>query len=168
VRIAGPGHSPKKLARSAYRRHVRLARLEGGVLGLGGVFTAAPDIVALLWIQSRMVFYIAAAHGYDPRHPMRPAELLALLGVYRTPADARRALDGIGKHLAVAVVQRTISGRPMDRLHRRLARYLLQRLARHYGGKMIPIIGAPLGAMQNAGSTKDLGRLALRYYGGRG
>jgi len=20
-----------------------------------------------------MVFYIAAAHGYDPRHPMRPA-----------------------------------------------------------------------------------------------
>ena len=37
-----------------------------------------------------------------------------------------------------------------------------------WGGKLIPIIGAPLGAMQNAGSTKDLGRLALRYYGGRG
>jgi hypothetical protein len=168
VRIAGPGHSPKKLARIAYRKHVRLARLEGGVLGLGGIFTAAPDIVALLWIQSRMIFYIAAAHGYDPRHPMRPAELLALQGVYRTPAEARRALDGVGKHLAQAVVERAISGRPMDRLHRRLVRYLAQRLARHYGGKLIPIIGAPLGAMQNAGSTKDLGRLALRYYGGRG
>jgi uncharacterized protein (DUF697 family) len=166
VRVAGPGLSQEKLARVAYRKHVRLARLEGGVLGLGGVFTAAPDIVALLWIQSRMIFYIAAAYGYDPRHPMRPAELLALQGVYRTPADARQALDGLGKHLAVAVVERTISGRPMDRLHRRLARYLLQRMARHYGGKMIPIIGAPLGAMQNAGTTKDLGRLALRYYGG--
>jgi hypothetical protein len=168
VRVAGPGLSQKKLARVAYRKHVRLARLEGGVLGLGGVFTAAPDIVALLWIQSRMIFYIAAAYGYDPRHPMRPAELLALQGVYRTPADARQALDGMGKHLAVAVVERTISGRPMDRLHRRLARYLLQRMARHYGGKMIPIIGAPLGAMQNAGTTKELGRLALRYYGGGG
>lgn len=167
VRIAGPGHTPRKLARIAYRKHVRLARLEGGLLGLGGAFTMAPDIVALLWIQSRMIFYIAAAHGYDPRHPMRPAELLALQGVYETPADARRALDGVGKHLAVAVAERTISGRPMDRLHRRLARYLLQRLARHYGGKMIPIIGAPLGAMQNAGTTKDLGRLALTYYGGR-
>jgi hypothetical protein len=168
VRIAGPGLTQKKLARVAYRKHVRLARLEGGVLGLGGVFTAAPDIVALLWIQSRMIFYIAAAYGYDPRDPMRPAELLALQGVYRTPADARQALDGMGKHLAVAVVERTISGRPMDRLHRRLARYLVQRMARHYGGKMIPIIGAPLGAMQNAGTTKDLGRLALRYYGGGG
>jgi hypothetical protein len=168
VRIAGPGLSQKKLARVAYRKHVRLARLEGGVLGLGGIFTAAPDIVALLWIQSRMIFYIAAAYGYDPRHPMRPAELLALQGVYRTPADAREALDGMGKHLAVAVVERTISGRPMDRLHRRLARYLFQRMARHYGGKMIPIIGAPLGAMQNAGTTKDLGRLALHYYGGEG
>ena len=168
VRIAGPGLSQKKLAQVAYRKHVRLARLEGGVLGLGGVFTAAPDIVALLWIQSRMIFYIAAAHGYDPRDPMRPAELLALQGVYRTPADAREALDGMGKHLAVAVVERTISGRPMDRLHRRLARYLLQRMARHYGGKMIPIIGAPLGAMQNAGTTKDIGRLAIRYYGGGG
>jgi hypothetical protein len=110
VRIAGPRRSRKKLARFAYRKHVRLARLEGGLLGLGGVFTAAPDIVALLWIQSRT----------------------------------------------------------MDRLHRRLVRYLAQRLARHYGGKLIPIIGAPLGAMQNAGSTKDLGRLALTYYGGRG
>lgn len=168
VRIAGPGRSPKKLARIAYRKHVRLARLEGGLLGLGGVFTAAPDIVALLWIQSRMIFYIAAAHGYDPRHPMRPAELLALQGVYRTPADAREALDGVGKHLAQAVVERAISGRPMDRLHRRLVRYLAQRLARHYGGKLIPIIGAPLGAMQNAGSTKDLGRLAFTYYGERG
>ena len=34
VRIAGPGHTPKKLARIAYRKHVRLARLEGGLLGL--------------------------------------------------------------------------------------------------------------------------------------
>jgi uncharacterized protein (DUF697 family) len=168
VRIAGPGHTPQKLARIAYRKHVRLARLEGGLLGIGGIFTAAPDIVALLWIQSRMVFYIAAAYGYDPRHPMRPAELLALQGVYKTPADARQALDGVGKHLGQAVVERAIAGRPMDRLHRRLVRYLAQRLARHYGGKLIPIVGAPLGAMQNAGTTKDLGRLALAYYGERG
>jgi hypothetical protein len=166
VKLAGAGKSPSRLARIAYRKHVRLARLEGGLLGLGGAFTVAPDIVALLWIQSRMTFYIAAAYGYDPRHPMRPAELLALQGVYRTPAEARRALDGAGKRLAQAVVERTIVGRSTHKLHRRLARYLAQRLARHYGGKLIPIIGAPLGAMQNAGATKDLGRLALAYYGG--
>ena len=46
VRIVGPGHTPEELARVAYRKHVWLARLEGGALGAGGVFTAAPDMVA--------------------------------------------------------------------------------------------------------------------------
>jgi hypothetical protein len=165
VRIAGPGHTPAQLAKVAYRKHVRLARLEGGALGLGGAFTVAPDVVALIWIQSRMIFYIAAAYGYDPRHPMRPAELLALQGFYETPAEARAALDGVGKRLAQAMVEKAISHRSMDSLHRRLVKYLLKRLARRYAARWIPLIGAPLGAMQNAGVTKQVGRLALSYYG---
>jgi hypothetical protein len=165
VRIAGPGHMPAELARVAYRKHVRLAQLEGAALGLGGVFTAAPDIVALIWIQSRMTFYIAAAHGFDPKHPMRPAELLALQGFYETPAEARAALDGVGKRLAQAAVERALSNRSMDSLHRRLVKYIAKRLARRYAGRLIPFVGAPLGALQNGGVTKQVGRLALDYYG---
>ena len=164
ARIAGAGHSPKQLARVAYKKHVRLARLEGGALGIGGVFTAAPDMVALLWIQSRMVFYIAAAHGYDPMHPMRPAELLSLQGVYETPAQARAALDGMGKLMAQAMVEKALLGRSRESLQRRLAKYLAKRLARRYAGRLIPFIGAPVGAMQNAAATKEIGKLALSYY----
>ena len=164
ARIAGPGHSPKQLARVAYRKHVRLARLEGGALGIGGVFTAAPDMVALMWIQSRMIFYIAAAYGYDPVHPMRPAELLALQGVYASPAEARRALDGMGKLMAQAMVEKALVGRSTESLQRRLVKYLAKRLARRYAGRYIPLIGAPLGAIQNAGATKEIGKLALSYY----
>ena len=109
-----------------------MARLEGGALGIGGAFTAAPDIVALLWIQSRMVFYIAAAYGYDPSHPMRPAEYLALQGLYETPAEARAALDGMGKRLAQAMVEKAIADRSTESLHRRLLKYLTKRLARRY------------------------------------
>ena len=166
VQLAGPGRSPEKLARIAYRKHVRLARIEGGVLGLGGAFTAAPDIVALIWIQSRMIFYVAAAYGYDPHHPMRPAELLVLQGVYPTAEEARRALDGTGKRLAQAVAERAFAGRSMDKLHRRLFKYLVKRVARRYAGQLIPLVGGPLGAIQNAGATKDLGRQALAFYGG--
>jgi EcsC protein family len=166
VRIAGPGNSPEQLARIAYRKHVRLSRVEGAALGMGGALTLAPDLAALLWIQSRMVFYIAAAHGYDPRHPMRPAELLALQGLYSTAADARAALDGIGKHMAQAVAERALSGRDEVRLHRRLARYLARRLARRFAGRFLPLIGAPMGAIQNAAATQELGRHALVYYGG--
>src|SRR5215210_9473535 len=111
VRIAGPGHTGAELARIAFKKHVRLARVEGGALGVGGIVTAAPDLVALLWLQSRMVWYIAAAYGYDPNHPMRPAEYLALQGLYDTPAQAREALDGVGKRLAFALAEKAVSGR---------------------------------------------------------
>jgi uncharacterized protein (DUF697 family) len=164
VRIAGPGHTPEELARVAFKKHVRLARLEGGALGVGGVITAAPDLVALLWIQSRMVFYIAAAYGYDPEHPMRPAEYLALQGLYDTPAEARQALDGVGKRMAQVMAEKALLGRRTDALHLRLAKYIAKRMARRYAGRLIPLIGAPIGAIQNAGATKQLGELALRYY----
>jgi hypothetical protein len=164
VRVAGAGHTPERLARVAYKKHVRLARLEGGVLGVGGVLTAAPDVVALIWIQSRMVFYIAAAYGYDPRHPMRPAELLAIQGVYKTPEEARRALDGIGKLMAQAMVEKALASRDKDALHRRLVRYLARRFARRAAGRFIPLIGAPIGAIQNGNATAEVGKLALRYY----
>jgi hypothetical protein len=164
VRTAGAGQSPEQLATVAFRKHVRLARLEGGVLGVGGALTAAPDVVALIWIQSRMVFYIAAAYGYDPTHPMRPAELLALQGVYPTAAAARQALDGMGKPMAQAMVEKALASRSTDRLHRRLVRYLARRMLRRYAGRLIPFIGAPLGAIQNGSATKEVGQLALSYY----
>jgi hypothetical protein len=166
VRIAGPGHTPEELAQVAFRKHVRLARLEGAALGIGGAITAGPDLVALLWIQSRMIFYIAAAYGYDPRHPMRPAELLALQGVYPTAAQAREALDGVGKRMAQALAERALSSRNDQGIHLRLARYAAKRIARRYAGRLVPFLGAPIGALQNAGATKELGRRALAYYGG--
>jgi len=120
--------------------------------------------VALLWIQSRMVFYIAAAYGYDPRHPMRPAEYLALQGLYDTPAEAREALDGVGKRMAIAMAERALSHRRNDALHLRLAKYIAKRMARRYAGRLIPFIGAPIGAMQNGNAMRQLGERALRYY----
>ncbi len=167
VRVAGVGHTPDELAKIAFRKHVRISRIEGGALGIGGVITAAPDLVALIWIQSRMVFYIAAAYGYDPTHPMRPAEFLALEGLYDTPAQAREALDGVGKRLAQAMAERAVLGRRTDALHLRLAKYIAKRLARRYAGRLIPLIGAPIGALQNGGVTKQLGRRALDFYSGQ-
>jgi len=164
VRAAGAGHTPAELAQMALKKHVRLARLEGGALGVGGAITAAPDLVALLWIQSRMVFFIAAAYGYDPQHPMRPAEYLALQGLYETPAEAREALDGVGKRMAQAMTEQALSNRRSNALHLKLAKYIAKRMARRYAGRLIPFIGAPLGAIQNGSATKQLGDLALSYY----
>jgi uncharacterized protein (DUF697 family) len=166
VVIAGGGQTPEQLAKTAYKKHVRMSRLEGAALGLGGVFTAAADLVALAWIQSRMVFFIAAAYGYDPNHPMRPAELLALQGVYATATEAREALDGVGKPLGRALVEKSLAGSRDQKIAARLIRFAGKRAAQRYGGRLIPLLGAPIGAVENAGATKDLGRRTLAYYGG--
>jgi uncharacterized protein (DUF697 family) len=166
VRIAGPGHTPEELAGIAVKKHVRLSRVEGAALGLGGGLTVAADLVALTWIQSRMVFYVAAAHGFDPRHPMRAAELLALQGVYPTAAAAREGLDGTGKRLAHALVEKGFDPRSDATIVRRLVRYAARRTARHYGGRLVPLIGSPLSAALNAAATRELGRKTLAYYGG--
>lgn len=166
VRIAGPGHSPESLAQEAYKKHVRFSRAEGLALGLGGVVTSALNLAGLAWIQARMVFYIAAAHGYDPRHPMRPAELLALWDVYETPAEARASLDGIGKTMAASLVDRQLSKSGERKVSERLMKYVARRMVKRGAGRLIPFVGAPISAIQNGGSTKELGRAALAYYGG--
>ncbi len=166
VRIAGAGHTRQSLAKQAYKKHVRLARVEGLTLGFGGFTTSALNLAGLGWIQARMVFYIAAANGYDPRHPMRPAELLALWEVYETPAEARESLDGVGKTMAASVITRGLSRSADRKISERLMKYAVKRMAKRGAGRLIPFIGAPISAIQNGGSTKDLGKAALSYYGG--
>jgi len=168
VEIAGAGHSPESLAGVAFTKHVRLSRVEGLALGLGGIVTAAGNLAGLLWIQARMVFYIAAAHGYDPRHPMRPAELLALWEVYDSPAAAREALDGIGTPMAQALMEAKLQKGGERNLSQKLVRYVGKRVAKRYAARLIPLVGAPISAVQNAGATRELGRRALAYYGGEG
>src|SRR5215211_3104500 len=117
---------PPELARMAKKRHASLARFEGAATGVGGVVTMVPDLVALAWIQSRLVFYIAAAYGYDPHDPMRPAEALALrlaklLGIRSARKLAGRLIPG------VAVAFNAVG-------NERRTRALADRAIRFYGG----------------------------------
>lgn len=162
---AGDGHE-RRLGQEAVRRHVRYARLSGGATGLGGFTTMVADLASLAWIQSRMVFFVAAAFGWDPLDPMRPAELLVLQGVYDGPYEARAALDGTGKTVAEAYVG------SLAQRDRKLAQRLLVTVGRHgarkLGGRAIPGFAVAVNALGNAADTKDLGRRAQTFYGGPG
>jgi hypothetical protein len=156
--------APHELAKMAKKRHATLARFEGAATGVGGIVTLVPDLVALAWIQSRLVFYIAAAYGYDPRDPMRPAELLVLHDFYRDPQSARRALDGVGTTIVEAYV-----GSKMQReeaLAMRLAKFLGVRSARKLAGRLIPGVAIAFNAVGNERRTRQLADKAIRFYGG--
>jgi EcsC family protein len=166
VRENSSWRQPDRLAKKAYSKHVHLSRIEGLALGLGGMVTSAFNVAGLGWLQARMVFYIAAALGYDPHDPMRPAELLFLWGVYESPEQARESLEGVGESMAVTVVKTQLSKPSQRTLTNRMLRYVGKRTAKRYGGRMIPLLGSPISAIQNGGSTKDLGKRAMKYYGG--
>ena len=157
------------LGRAAKRRHVRFARVEGAATGLGGWTTTAADMVALAWIQSRLVFFVAAAYGYDPRDRMRPAELLVLTEVYSDVTAARDALDGAGQHMALAYAQSRMAGRG-GRRDNRLLVSLTAFVGRHAAerglGRYVPFIGAPLNAIANEVDTRRLADRAILFYGG--
>lgn len=164
-REAHRSRPPVTHARDAVRRHAHLARVTGAATGLGGWTTMALDLAGVAWIQSRMVFFVAAAYGWDPRDPMRPAELLVLQGVYDDPYAAREALDGTGQTLAAAYAGSLSGG--SEPLVGRLVRLVGGHAAQHLGGKVIPGLASIVGSISNARDTKDLGRRAMEFYGGR-
>jgi hypothetical protein len=157
-------HSPAELAQMAKRRHAALARFGGAATGVGGIVTVIPDLAATAWIQSRMVFFIAAAYGYDPHDPMRPAELLVIQGLYPDPQTARRALDGAGSTMVQAW-----AGSKLERdeaLAARLAKMVGRRVVRRFAGRLIPFVAIAFNAIGNERETRALADRTIRYYGG--
>jgi hypothetical protein len=158
------GADPGALAQMAKRRHAQLARLEGAATGVGGFVTLVPDLVALAWIQSRLVFFIAAAYGFDPRDPMRPAELLVLTGLYPDPQSARAGLDGAGATIAEAYVGSRLSRD--EALAKRLLRMVGKRTGKRIAGRLIPFFAVAFNAVSNERDTRALADRAIRFYGG--
>jgi hypothetical protein len=158
------GTDPKTLAQMARRRHLTLASVEGAATGVGGFITMVPDLVGLAWIQSRLVFFIAAAYGFDPRDPMRPAELLVLNGLYATPGEARAALDGVGVTVAEAYVGGKV-GRD-EAMARRLALMVGKSSGKKLAGRMIPGFAIAFNSVSNRRDTNALAKRAIAFYGG--
>src|SRR3954464_8726063 len=96
IRREHPGATSQELALLVKKRFARLARSEGAAAGVPGSLaplagTAAallPDLVALAWIQTRMVVHIAAVYGHDTTDQDMAAEVLMLQGIYNTTEAA--------------------------------------------------------------------------------
>jgi EcsC protein family len=157
-------HDPRELAKMAKRKHATLARFEGAATGVGGVFTVVPDMVALAWIQTRLVFFVAAAFGYDPYDPMRPAELLVIMELYDDPHAARKALDGVGTTMVEAYAGNRLQRE--EALALRLGKMLGRRTLRRFAGRLVPIAAVAFNSIGNERNTRELADRAIRFYGG--
>ncbi len=112
------GTDGKTLAQMARRRHASLASVEGAATGVGGIVTMVPDLVGLAWIESRMVFFIAAAYGFDPLDPHAPGRAAGPERALRAPGRrahgarrrGRQRRRGLRRHEALDATRRGSPG----------------------------------------------------------
>jgi hypothetical protein len=157
--------SDDDLAKRTKARHAALARFSGAATGVGGLVTLIPDLASLLWIQSRLIFYVAAAYGYDPNDRLRPAELLVLRDLYTDVAEARAALDGAGRRLGEAMVDKSLRGGRRDAaLMTQLLRFAGKRGARALAARSIPGFAVLFNAVSNERDTRALANRAIAFY----
>jgi hypothetical protein len=165
LRESYPNAAADGIARAAAHRFVRQARTRGAVAGLAGPLAVLLDAGALQALHAELILNIAAAYGRDPTAPERAAELLFLLGVHDTAADASTAVRS-----AIEPAEPTQRAGDPARLGRPLARTLtlgVLRVGARRVLRLIPGAGALIGAIANARATDEMVSRALRYYRGR-
>jgi hypothetical protein len=138
----------------------KTAAIEGGVTGAGGFWMAMADFPALLVIKMKLLFDLAAIYGHDAE---AFAERLYLLQLFQLAFSAgeRRA------ELLSAIEDWDQRSHPADFAHFDWRRFQIEyrdhidlaKLA-----QMLPVVGAPVGAVVNWRLTQRLGETAMNSY----
>lgn len=145
-------------ARAIITAHRNTASVEGGVAGAGGFVLAAADFPALMAIKVRMLGEIVAAYGWGGGS-LR--ERLFVLHIFHLAfASARRRPE------ALAELERWIAGVDQPRA---IADYDWRTFQIEYRdhidlakmAQLIPVIGAPVGAVVNWRLVERLGEAAM-------
>jgi hypothetical protein len=138
----------------------KTAAVEGGVAGAGGFWLAVADFPALLTIKIKLLFDLAAIYGHEADDFSERLYILALFQLAFSGAEHRvRIFDGL--------VDWDRREHPRDFEHfdwrsfqREYRDYIdLVKLA-----QMIPVVGAPIGAVVNWRLRERLGDTAVNGY----
>lgn len=140
-----PGTTTREKGERLVTKAARRAAVLGGVAGLppgwAALATAAPELTALLILQSRLIVSLHLLYGA----PMEPKEraLEVLVGL------ASGAGINVGRRLTTRAAEE-IAGR------------LLARFVGREVSHLVPVLGAAAGAALNYGAVRAVGRAALR------
>ena len=149
-------------ARALIRTYRNTAGVEGGVAGAGGFVLAAADFPALMAIKVRMLADIVAIYGGDGGWGGgAPAERLFLLHIFhlafagpqRRP-EALQALEGW-------IARGGGGAAPADYDWRRFQQEYRDYIDLAKMAQLIPVVGAPIGAVINWRLVDRLGETAM-------
>lgn len=138
------------------------AAAEGGVTGAGGILLGFVDFPLLLGLKLKMLYDIAAVYGYDIKDYRERVYMLHIFELAFSSQEHRRK---IYLHMAdwesqKEVLPEDINAFDWRSLQQEYRDYIdLAKLA-----QMIPVIGAPIGAVVNYRLIRKLGITAMNAY----
>lgn len=182
---AQPGFDTEAYVDELIRKHRWFARLQGAgggamiavaevpaVIGGPGAVVAAAgtailgDLIALAWIEQRLVMHIAAAYGHNLEDPARINEFLKLAGVDLLFDGAGSAAGTAGSRFGVRAASQW-AARKTIQATRSMAQLVGARVARRVVLRGIPVLNIPLGVVFSDVATRRLGRRAREFYRAR-
>jgi len=145
-------------ARAILKRYRNTASVEGGVAGAGGFLLAAADFPALMAIKVRMLAEMVAAHGWGGGSAR---ERLFLLAIFHLAfASARRrpeALQALDDWIAGVNQPEHVADYDWRAFQIEYRDFIdLAKLA-----QLLPVVGAPVGAVVNWRLVERLGETAV-------
>jgi hypothetical protein len=154
---AGSLREREERVRKAISGYRNLATAEGGVAGAGGFLLAAADFPALIAIKIKLLFEIATLYGHDAGDWRERLFILSIFQLAFSSADHRKDV-----YLAMADGRQLASPDDFDwrRFQQEYRDYIdLAKLA-----QLLPVVGAPVGAIVNYRLIAQLGETAMNAY----
>ncbi|MDO9224214.1 MAG: EcsC family protein [Caulobacter sp.] len=143
--------------RKAISGYRNVASLEGGATGAGGFLLAAADFPALIAIKIKLLFEIATLYGHDAGDWRERLYILSIFQLAFSGADHRKDI-----FRALAEGRHPASPEDFDwrKFQQEYRDYIdLAKLA-----QLLPVVGAPIGAIVNWRLVEQLGETAINAY----
>ena len=140
----------------------KTAAAEGGITGAGGILLGIADFPLLLGIKMKLLFDIAAMYGFDIKDYK---ERLYILFIFQLAFSSQETVQSIYKKLEEWPEQSKNLPEDINQFDWRS----FQQEYRDYidlakMAQLVPIIGAPVGAVVNYRLIKKLGFTAMNAY----
>lgn len=140
----------------------KAAAAEGGITGAGGILMGFADFPLLLGLKLKMLFEIAAIYGYAAEDYRERVYLLHIFQLAFSSHEHRREV-----YLQMEDWQQQVQYLPED-IHqfdwRRFQQEYRDYIDLAKMAQLIPIIGAPIGAVVNYRLINKLGTTAMNAY----
>ena len=153
-----------KISHDVISKRKKVATIQGASTGIGGIFTLAIDIPALLAISLKTLQEIAIIHGYDRNDKSERVFIIKCLQFSLADVVGKRAiLDELSNYYRK---EENMSGEMMSQLQG--WREVVYTFRDQFGWKklfqMVPVAGMIFGAYTNRSMINDLSEAGIMLY----